>query len=157
MTGTIPAHALYFFGYESGKKFVNPYFGENNAIFGHFLAGLWADVCGAIIWCPMDVIKQRLQIQRKSGKYTGSFQALQYIAREEGLRGLYRGYGAALATYAPFVGIYFATYEKMKKELHLKFPGNNFLVELSMNGNLYHGSCYWLQVVPLLPADLALQ
>jgi hypothetical protein len=31
------------------------------------------------------------------------------------VKGFYRGYWAALATYAPFVSIYFATYEHFKK------------------------------------------
>jgi len=85
-----------------------------------------ADVCGAVIWTPMDVVKQRLQVQRSNLKtegmgtepqgvrYKGSFHALSTILREEGPLGLYRGFFTALATYGPLVGIYFATYEKLK-------------------------------------------
>jgi hypothetical protein len=40
----------------------------------------------------MDVIKQRLQVQRKQGviRYKGSFDALVSILREDGVRGLFR-------------------------------------------------------------------
>lgn len=41
--------------------------------------------------------------------------ALQTIIKEEGLRGMYKGYMAALATYGPFVGFYFVAYEELKK------------------------------------------
>jgi len=89
----------------------------------HFLSGVIADVSGALIWTPMDVVKQRLQVQRSHAsaemplKYKGSFHALTTIIREEGVLGLYRGFFTALATYGPLVGIYFATYEKLKAQI----------------------------------------
>jgi hypothetical protein len=118
--GTIPAHALYFTGYEFCKSWLNKYhtYYLNEPII-HFLSGFFADICGAIIWVPMDVIKQRLQVQKSfnnlHNKYQNSFHTLKTIYVEEGITGLYKGYGAALATYGPFVGIYFVGYEQSKK------------------------------------------
>jgi len=64
------------------------------------------------------VIKQRIQIQQKSkdGKYLlNSFTAFRSILQDNGLKGLYKGYWAGIATYGPFVGIYFACYEQFKR------------------------------------------
>jgi hypothetical protein len=117
-TGTIPAHGLYFAGYEMAKRVIEPNTPlDQKGPLVHFVSGVWADICGSIIWVPMDVIKQRLQIQRNSPdmKYRGSYHALQTIYLEEGIKGLYKGYWPAIATYGPFVGIYFAAYEQSKK------------------------------------------
>jgi len=128
VAATIPAHALYFSGYELSKKLLFPSKREEEkGALVHFASGVIADVGGALVWTPMDVIKQRLQVQvtRKDGsvapKYKGSFHALSTIFREEGPLGLYRGFFAAIATFGPLVGIYFVGYERLKKfftELH---------------------------------------
>ena len=39
---------------------------------------------------------------------------MKVIIREEGIVGLYKGYWVALATYGPYVGIYFSAYEQFK-------------------------------------------
>lgn len=129
LVGTIPAHALYFGGYEVAKKNLQPERSEEEkSPWVHFVAGFWADICGSLIWVPMDVIKQRLQAQRtQDAKYKGSFRGFIQVWKEEGTRGLFKvigggsaltpkkkGYTAALATYGPFVGIYFAVYEQFK-------------------------------------------
>lgn len=114
--GTIPGHALYFAGYEGSKKYLNQLIGEtrdsNFAV--HLVAGFIADVCGSLAWTPMDVVKQRLQIQRQQGKYLGSWDAVKKIVQEDGPRGLFRGMGAALLTYGPYVSLYLALYEQAK-------------------------------------------
>lgn len=115
MAGTIPAHALYFVGYEYSKSWFEKKIAKGSPV-AHFSAGIVADLCGALIWCPMDVIKQRLQAQQtKNSKYMNSYQTFWKILSTEGIKGLYKGYWAAIATYGPFVGIYFMCYEKMKQ------------------------------------------
>ena len=98
-----PAHALYFGGYEGTKSIVRrirgPTFGQEGGPLTHFSAGVIAEVMGALVWCPMDVIKQRLKLQRGAAgadKYRGSAHAAATIVREEGVRrGLYKvGKGA---------------------------------------------------------------
>jgi hypothetical protein len=95
----------------------------------HFTAGVLADVAGSVFWTPMDVVKQRLQVQRtySAVRYRHSLHAVASILRAEGLSGLYvvslrsasgshalQGYLPALATFGPFVGIYFLCYEAFK-------------------------------------------
>ena len=67
----------------------------------------------------VDVIKERLQVQQSTksvegSHYTGSFHALKQIVRTEGLRGIYKGYWATLASFGPFSAIYFMMYEQFK-------------------------------------------
>jgi len=118
LASTIPAHALYFGGYEISKMMLKSDKIPDPVV--HFASGGIADICGSFIWVPMDVVKQRLQIQKKDAtggalKYKGSWHALQTIFQEEGVRGLFKGYWAAIATYGPFVAIYFTAYEQFKK------------------------------------------
>ncbi|EFA81565.1 mitochondrial substrate carrier family protein [Heterostelium album PN500] len=120
VTATIPAHALYFFGYEYSKKYLKGPLGDG--ALNHFVSGLVADIAGAMIWTPMDIIKQRLQVQNSTYLtnptqtfYRGSFHACKVILKEEGVAGFYKGFFPSLMTFGPLVGIYFATYEKTKK------------------------------------------
>jgi Mitochondrial carrier protein len=46
--------------------------------------------------------------------YRNSLDALYQISKTEGLRGLYKGYGATLASFGPFSALYFTFYEQMK-------------------------------------------
>jgi hypothetical protein len=61
----------------------------------------------------VDVVKERLQVQsnRPERQYAGSLDALKTIVREEGVRGLYKGYTATVFSYGPFSAIYFPLYE----------------------------------------------
>lgn len=75
------------------------------------------------IFVPVDVIKERLQVQKSlSSKdalsesikpYKNSYDALKTILRSEGLRGIYKGYGATLMSFGPMSAIYFMLYEKV--------------------------------------------
>ncbi|EGC39867.1 hypothetical protein DICPUDRAFT_85907 [Dictyostelium purpureum] len=122
-TATVPAHALYFLGYEYSKSLMIDKLGPKwgDSAISHFTAGFIADALGSLVWVPMDIIKQRLQVQTNTQKlnpnqtyYKGSFHAAKVIMKEEGVKGFYRGFMPALLTYGPFVGIYFSVYEKCK-------------------------------------------
>jgi hypothetical protein len=66
----------------------------------------------------MDVIKERLQIEgqlQTVKNYGNSWEATRGIVASEGVLGLYRAYWIHQMTWAPFNGIYFATYEATKK------------------------------------------
>eukprot|EP00163_Fabomonas_tropica_P019063 TRINITY_DN3352_c0_g1_i1.p1 TRINITY_DN3352_c0_g1~~TRINITY_DN3352_c0_g1_i1.p1 ORF type:complete len:234 (-),score=52.42 TRINITY_DN3352_c0_g1_i1:608-1309(-) len=112
MLFTGPAHALYFGGYEVSKK-VLP--GHGTA-WNHLTAGFIAEIFGATLWVPMDVVKQNLQIQGHGDKvlYQGSVDCLRKIGQSEGIRGLYKGYWASIATFGPWAALYFLGYEQCK-------------------------------------------
>ena len=90
---------------------------------------LWECVYSCILFVPVDVIKERLQVQAITvttgssvgvGGYRGSWDALRTIVRTEGIgRGLYRGFGITLFSFGPFSALYFSFYESLKG-LYLK-------------------------------------
>lgn len=93
------------------------------------LAGSTAGLCQVIVTNPLEVSKIRLQIQgeairqlKEQGKIVQPKTALD-IARELGLRGLYRGAPACLLRDIPFSSIYFPTYANIKKILFGLNPG----------------------------------
>src|SRR5262245_21892574 len=55
---TLPAHGLYFAGYEYAKRRFR-LVGEETAL-GHFAAGIVADLAGALLWCPQVHLMQCL-------------------------------------------------------------------------------------------------
>lgn len=122
-----PGQAMYFTGYEFVKKTTQ------NSPFASFASGVAAQLCGSLIWVPMDVVKERLQIegQLKTVKnYGSSFQAVKGIIGTEGLLGLYRAFWIHQMTWAPFNGLYFATYDHSKKLIRDSF---NNLSEITVN------------------------
>ncbi|KAL7465029.1 hypothetical protein ACHAXS_007843 [Conticribra weissflogii] len=95
----------------------------------HFSSGMLAETVTCIVYVPVDVVKERMQVQQaiKSAtsfngnqnatinyQYKNSWDALQKILKYEGLRGIYKGYAATLASFGPFSALYFVFYEKCK-------------------------------------------
>lgn len=78
-----------------------------------FACGLAAEAVSCFVWVPIDVSKERLQSQPPAlqARYTSSFDALQRIVANEGLRGLYKGYWSTLGSFGPFSAVYFVFYE----------------------------------------------
>ena len=60
----------------------------------------------------MDVLKQRLQTGHESTKSATTL--IKKIWKEEGYRGVWRGYFFSLAQFGPYVSIYWLTYEALK-------------------------------------------
>jgi hypothetical protein len=51
-------------------------------------------------------------------KYSGIFRSVHTIYVEEGVRGMYRGYSAAMLSFPVYFLLYFPTYEFVKGQLH---------------------------------------
>jgi len=118
----------------------------------HFTSGMLAETIACIVYVPVDVIKERLQVQVQSSKtvldshggrhYNGSLDALKKILQTEGLSGIYKGYGATLASFGPFSALYFVFYEKMKafsrqhrSHLDTAITGDDSIIEQSRENN----------------------
>ena len=61
----------------------------------------------------------------KATYYKNSFQAVKIIAREEGIRGIYRGYAATLLSFGPFSALYFTFYEEVSTFVESVASGYN--------------------------------
>ena len=118
VVGSAPATCLYLTTYDQASKYLttSSSFLRQNDFVAHFLSGMIAEALSCVLWVPIDVVKERLQIQEKggAGNYRGSTHALSTIMRTEGLSGIYRGYAATLASFGPFSALYFTFYEKIK-------------------------------------------
>ncbi|CBJ26620.1 conserved unknown protein [Ectocarpus siliculosus] len=152
--GGVPGVCLYLTTYEATKELL----ADRGAIGGgdaesggegiltHLTAGMMAEVVCCVVFVPVDVVKERLQVQRPAGAaaakyvstaeassggsraggsssgvreasvppYRGSADTLKTILRTEGLRGIYKGYLATLASFGPFSALYFMFYEQAK-------------------------------------------
>lgn len=78
-------------------------------------------LAGASFWMsvyPTDVVKSVIQVDDyKSPKYSGSADAFRKIAASEGIKGLYRGFGPAMARSVPANAACFLAYEITKSSL----------------------------------------
>ncbi|CAB1429929.1 unnamed protein product [Pleuronectes platessa] len=100
-----------------------------------FFAGGCSGTVGAIVTCPLEVLKTRLQssgltlrpvFQVHLGTLSGTgvirpgpglLQVLRSILEKEGPRSLFRGLGPNLVGVAPSRAIYFAAYSKAKRKV----------------------------------------
>lgn len=70
---------------------------------------------------PLDVVKSRIQSQPRTegvkGKYEWAWPSLGVVAREEGLRALYKGYVAKILRFGPGGGVLLVVYSKVVEVL----------------------------------------
>lgn len=117
LTGSIPASALYFGSYEWFKmKAHQNGFLKSHPNLCHLAGGMFAETIACVLFVPIDVIKERRQVQSslKTYAYKSDRDAIRQIAKTEGLRGMYRAYGATVFSFGPFSALYFMFYEKFK-------------------------------------------
>lgn len=127
LMGTIPARALYMAALEVTKSKVGTAtirlgISESTAAaIANAAAGLSAAMAAQIVWTPVDVVSQRLMVQGgvKSSskfpnasdcKYVNGIDAFRKIIKTDGPRGLYRGFGISILTYAPSNAVWWASY-----------------------------------------------
>jgi Mitochondrial carrier protein len=131
--------------------------GNEESFVVHFVSGLLAESLACIIYVPVDVIKERLQVQQRRQApsnysnsfssvsspssppsspyyYRGGWDALQHILRHEGWSGIYRGYAATLGSFGPFSALYFVFYE------HLKTRVRHYLLQHEDASDHHHHS-----------------
>ncbi|KAL1298341.1 hypothetical protein HN51_042716 [Arachis hypogaea] len=118
LMGTIPARAMYMAALEITKSNVGTAtvrFGiaePTAATIANAVAGLSAAMAAQLVWTPVDVVSQRLMVQDGSNarQYANGIDAFRKILRTDGPRGLYRGFGISILTYAPSNAVWWASY-----------------------------------------------
>eukprot|EP00698_Gefionella_okellyi_P024937 TRINITY_DN8964_c0_g1_i1.p1 TRINITY_DN8964_c0_g1~~TRINITY_DN8964_c0_g1_i1.p1 ORF type:complete len:292 (+),score=41.14 TRINITY_DN8964_c0_g1_i1:17-892(+) len=116
-----PAQATYLSTYEVAKQRASK-FGEESGIGAespvvHLACGLAAEAVSGLFWVPMEVIKQRMQVNLPNYQKS-TFAALNEMAsaaRRNGIASLFRGYWMTLAVFGPYSMVYFSVYEQFRK------------------------------------------
>ncbi|KAG9353292.1 hypothetical protein JZ751_017868 [Albula glossodonta] len=86
--GSFPNAAAFFVTYESAKSLLGGTAAHSMAPVTHMVAASLGEIVACLIRVPTEVVKQRAQASPSSSSY----QELVRTLREEGFRGLYRGY-----------------------------------------------------------------
>ena len=121
----IPFSAIYFTTYSHLKTDL---FGESKqkklSALELLAAGALAGMPAAYLATPADVIKTRLQVVARTGQqtYSGIFDAIRKISREEGLSAFFKGGPARVLRSSPQFGFTLLTYELLQRAL--PFPGH---------------------------------
>ncbi|CAI9773156.1 unnamed protein product [Fraxinus pennsylvanica] len=124
LMGTIPARSLYMGALEVTKSNVGKVaigqlgLSEASAsAVANAAAGLSAAMAAQLVWTPIDVVSQRLMVQGGARgcsvglkTYNGGIDAFRKIIYADGVRGLYRGFGFSILTYAPSSAVWWASY-----------------------------------------------
>jgi solute carrier family 25 carnitine/acylcarnitine transporter 20/29 len=86
-----------------------------------FVCGSFAGAVQALVICPSEHVKCRLQIQHgvgcKDHIFKGPFHAIDKIFNSHGIKGLYRGFICTAWREVPAFGLYFATYDFVKESV----------------------------------------
>lgn len=117
LAGTVPARALYMAALEATKSSVGSAavrLGVSEpaaSAAASAAAGVSAAVAAQVVWTPVDVISQRLMVQTPAAcRYRGGADAFRKILLADGVRGLYRGFGLSILTYAPSNAVWWSSY-----------------------------------------------
>jgi hypothetical protein len=103
LVGVVPANMAYFGGYELGRRLVPQSWGVG----GDMATGAVAQLLAGVVYTPVDIIKERMQVQAIMGgayKYTGPMHALRCLLAEGGGGGGWGGAAAAAASPAAHNG-----------------------------------------------------
>ncbi|XWS72404.1 hypothetical protein CRYUN_Cryun02cG0037000 [Craigia yunnanensis] len=135
LMGTIPARALYMGALEVTKSSVGTAtvslgFSDTTATaIASAAAGLSSAMAAQLVWTPIDVVSQRLMVQGynnsnssksvipnvNSCRYRNGLDAFRKILYADGPKGLYRGFGISILTYAPSNAVWWASYSVAHK------------------------------------------
>ena len=98
LVGIVPARSVYFYAYQRSRKALDPYVPQGsppNALLAGFFSGIAANTITNPIW----MVRTRMQLLADSAMgqvaYSGYWDAIATIFREEGLAGFYRGVAAS--------------------------------------------------------------
>ncbi|KAF8718202.1 hypothetical protein HU200_025693 [Digitaria exilis] len=124
LAGTVPARALYMAALEATKSSVGSAavrLGVSEpaaSAAASAAAGVSAAVAAQVVWTPVDVVSQRLMVQTSATcRYRGGADAFRKILATDGVRGLYRGFGLSILTYAPSNAVWWSTYAMAQRSL----------------------------------------
>jgi len=102
-----PGNAAFFFSYEFTRNQCREWQNPTAATLVSTAVGTTASTT---IYAPMEVVKERCMVSQGRS----SMAVLRSVIAQGGVAELYCGWGASLCTWAPYLMVYFMTYEKLK-------------------------------------------
>ena len=111
LVGSTPASALYFGSYHAIRRVLVGGDVHGSHPMADSGAGAGAEAVASLVWTPLDVLKQRMQVGPAG---MGVADAARGACEGVGIIGLWRGYFAGLCVWAPFSAAYFASYEAFR-------------------------------------------
>ncbi|KAE8713774.1 Mitochondrial carnitine/acylcarnitine carrier-like protein [Hibiscus syriacus] len=115
----VPGNAAMFGVYEALKQYMAG--GTDTSKLGRGSLIVAGGLAGASFWgsvYPTDVVKSVIQVDDyKNPKYKGSIHAFRSILASEGVKGLYKGFGPAMARSIPANAACFLAYEVTRSSL----------------------------------------
>lgn len=115
----VPGNAVMFGVYEAIKQFLAG--GQDTSSLGRGALLTAGGLAGASFWFsvyPTDVVKSVIQVDNpRSPKYSGTIDAFQKVYAAEGVKGLYKGFGPAMARSVPANAACFLAYEIVRSNL----------------------------------------
>ena len=121
------------------------------------LAGGLAGGVSRLVIAPLDVVKIRLQLQRRSPAplYTGLLQTAARVVREEGGRGLWSGNSAAMGLWVSYSALQFPVYSALHRGLEEAAAGGGGGGALLPTQLLAGGAAALVATVLTYPLDWA--
>ncbi|PSC69265.1 mitochondrial carrier family [Micractinium conductrix] len=112
----IPANMTYFSGYELGKR-VAP---KDAGLLGDLTAAVTAQTVAGVVFCPIDIVKQRVQTQAVMAVEGGAspLAAVRHVYANAGVPGFFKGYITMNALWLPWNTIYLPLYEAAKRRIY---------------------------------------
>lgn len=115
----VPGNALMFGVYEAIKQYFAG--GPDTSKLGRGSLIVAGGLAGGSFWLsvyPTDVVKSVIQVDDyKNPKFSGSIDAFRKIVASEGVKGLYKGFGPAMARSVPANAACFLAYEVTRSAL----------------------------------------
>lgn len=123
----VPGNAVMFGVYEGTKQYLAG--GQDTSNLGRGSLILSGGLAGAVFWLsvyPTDVVKSVIQVDDyKKPRYSGSVDAFKKILAADGVKGLYKGFGPAMARSVPANAATFLAYEITRSALGWLIAGSN--------------------------------
>lgn len=111
-----PKRAMKFSMNEQYKKLFTNASGQLSGA-GHVAAGGCAGMTEALVNCPFELVKVRMQARSNAGLYKNTWHAARSVIQNEGALTLYRGFGSMLWRNGVWNGAYFGIIQQVKRLL----------------------------------------
>lgn len=141
LTACVPSHTAYFSVYETAKDKLGVNEPGHHPL-GAAAAGACATTMHDLIITPMDLVKQRLQL----GYYTGVWNCISTVAKQEGLGALFRAFPTTLVMNVPYASIVVATNESAKEAMN---PSGEHSMAVYLSAGAVSGAVAALATNPL--------